>query len=470
MMKKSIFKRLFITYGITIAIGFGILALMLLKLFDQYFIENKKQLLLDYGRKITREVAVVLYLDNRDETRLINDLRILNQFLNARIWVVDKEGSIFIVSDPGEEMYLGESIAENRLNTLAKGNSIVDRGNFDGKLKELSLTVGYPIFVNNRFSGGVLVHASLPEVQKTSRGMFRLTMWVMLLSVLIAYVILYIQIRRISNPLKEISEAAKTIAGGEFQKRLKINTQDEIEELGASFNHMAESLEKIEENRRNLVANISHDLRSPMTSIRGFVEGILDGTIPEEKHEHYLKVVLEESRRLIKITNDLLELSNMQQGKTEIRKSTFELNEVIRRELISFEKRISEKQLDVSLVIHEEKTHVVSDPVLLERALANLLDNAVKFTPQGGQLSIRTWEENDRVQLEMMNTGTAIDSEELKRIWERFHKGDSSRGEYRTGFGLGLAIVKEIISKLEERIRVESGKDFVKFIFTIKKA
>lgn len=469
-MKKSIFKRLFITYGITITIGFGILSLMLLKLFDQYFIENKKQLLLDHGRKITKEVAVGVYLGNLNEMQLKNDLHILDQFLNARIWIINQEGVIFGVSDPKEEQYLGERIAEAKLRSLSKGNSIMERGNFDGKLLEPSLTVGYPIFVNERFKGCVLVHASLSEVQKTSREMFRSTMWAILLSVLIAYVVLYFQIRRISRPLKEISEAAKTIAGGEFQKRLKINTQDEIEELSTSFNHMAESLEKIEENRRNLVANISHDLRSPMTSIRGFVEGILDGTIPEDKHGHYLKIVQEESKRLIKITNDLLELSNMQQGKIEIRKSTFELNEVIRRALIAFEKRISEKQLDVSLVIHEEKTHVVSDQILLERVLSNLLDNAVKFTPQGGQLNIRTWEENDHILLEMMNTGTAIDSEELKRIWERFHKGDSSRGEYRTGFGLGLAIVKEIISKLEERIRVESGKDFVKFIFSIKKA
>ncbi len=469
-MKKSIFKRLFITYGITLAVGFGILALMLLKLFDQYFIENKKALLLEHGRKITKEVAVGVYLGNLDQARLKSDLHILDQFLDARIWIVNQEGVIFGVSDPEEEQLLGERIAEAKLLSLAKGSSIMERGNFDGKLQEPSLTVGYPIYVNERFKGCVLVHASLQEVQRTSREMFRLTMWVMFFSVLIAFIVLYIQIRRISRPLKEISEAAKTIAGGEFQKRLQINTQDEIEELGRSFNHMAESLEKIEENRRNLVANISHDLRSPMTSIRGFIEGILDGTIPAEKHGHYLGVVLEESKRLIKITNDLLELSNMQQGKTEVRKSTFELNEVIRRKLIAFEQRITEKHLDVSLVIHEEKTLVFSDQVLLERIISNLLDNAVKFSPQDGKLSIRTWEEEGRIFLEMMNTGTSIDSGELRRIWERFHKGDASRGEYRTGFGLGLAIVKEIVSKLEERIRVESGKDFVKFVFTVKKA
>ncbi len=469
-MKNSIQKRLFITYGVAIIIGFTILALSLLRIFDQYFIENRKELLYEQGRKVAREAATVLYSGNPNSRSLINDLQVLDRFLDAHIWVINSDGIIVAVSGSNEERLLGRQVREEKIGNLAKGESIEERGNFDGMLGESSLTVGYPVFVNNRFSGGVLVHASLLEIQENFREIYRLTLWVILISVAIAYAILYIQIRRISEPLKEISGAAKVIAGGEFHKRLNINTGDEIEELGNSFNNMAKSLEKIEENRRNLIANISHDLRSPMTSIRGFIEGMIDGTIPEDKREHYLNIVLDESNRLIKMTNELLELSNMQQGSLEIKKEAFELNETIRRKLVAYEKGITEKKLDVVFSMFEEKTFVLSDQTLLERVLSNLMDNAVKFTPEKGSIEIRTSTKEDRIIVEITNTGKSISSEELNRVWERFHKGDTSRGLHKGGYGLGLAIVREIISQLGERIWVSSGEGYVKFTLTIEKA
>jgi signal transduction histidine kinase len=384
--------------------------------------------------------------------------------------VVNSEGTIVALSGSNSDQLLGRSLGEEELNALSKGESIEAEGNFGGMLGEPSLTVGYPVFVNSRFAGGVLVHASLLEIQKNFREIYRLTLWAILISVAVAYGILYIQIRRISDPLKELSEAAKVIAGGEFQKRLDINTGDEIEELGRSFNNMAESLEKIEENRRNFIANISHDLRSPMTSIRGFIEGIVDGTIPEEKREHYLNIVLEESKRLINITNELLELNTMQQGRLEISKEAFELNETIRRKLIAYEGSITAKNLNVIFSMSEEKSFVMSDQLLIERVLSNLIDNAVKFTPERGSIEIKTFDKGDRINIELKNTGTGISEEELGVIWERFHKGDTSRGVYKNGYGLGLAIVKEIISRLDEKIWVSSEEGYVNFTFTIAKA
>lgn len=469
-MRNSIQKKLFITYGIAIIVGFAILALSLLSIFDRYFIENRKELLYEQGRKVAREAATVLYMGNPNSRSLINDLQVLDRFLDAHIWVVNSEGTIVAVSGSNEERLLGRQLRSEKINSLSKGDSIEARGDFDGMLGESSLTVGYPVFVNNRFSGGVLVHASLFEIQENFKEIYRLTLWAILTSVAIAYGILYIQIRRISNPLREISGAAKVIAGGEFHKRLDINTGDEIEELGRSFNNMAESLEKIEENRRNLIANISHDLRSPMTSIRGFIEGIIDGTITEDKRGHYLNIVLDESNRLIKITNELLELGNMQQGRIEIKKEPLELNETIRRKLIAYEKEITEKKLDVVFSMFDEKTLVISDRGLLERVLSNLMDNAVKFTPEKGSIEIRTSEKEGKIEVEITNTGDSISSDELNRIWDRFHKGDASRGLYKGGYGLGLAIVREIISQLEEKIWVSSDKGYVKFTFTIEKA
>lgn len=469
-MKNTILKRLFITYGIAITIGFAILALAMLKVYDQYFIENRKELLYEQGSKVAREAASVLYLGSLSSRSLSNDLQILDKFLDAHIWVLDSDGTIIALSGADRDRLLGRSVKEKELKSLAMGQSIELKGNYHGMLSEPSLTVGYPVFVNNSFAGGVLVHASLKEIQTSLREIYRLTLWAILVSLAVAYGILYIQIRRISDPIRELNEAAKIIAGGEFQKRLDINTGDEIEQLGRSFNHMAESLEKIEENRRNLLANISHDLRSPMTSIRGFIEGILDGTIPEEKREHYLKIVLEESKRLIKITNELLELNNIQQGKLDIKKEPFELNEAIRRKLIAYERGITEKRLNVTFSMYEEKSMVLSDQLLIERVLSNLIDNAVKFTPENGAIDVRTAQKANEVMVEIINTGIGISSEELNRVWDRFHKGDASRGLHKSGYGLGLAIVKEIISQLGERIWIDSGENFVKFTFSIKRA
>lgn len=469
-MRRTIFRRLFITYGVTLTVGFGILALLLLQLFNQYFIETKKQLLMEQGVKIRDELVLGLYTGQIDQKRLHDDLQVLDTFLNARIWLADNQGIVFGVSAPGEERYLGEEIGDRQLLALSQGKRIFEKGTFGGKLGEPSLTVGYPIFFNRAFKGGVLIHASLPEVQKTFADIYRITIWAILFAGLTAYGILYIQVKKISQPLKEISEAAKIIAGGEFQKRLSINTNDEIEELAKSFNHMAESLEKIEENRRNLIADISHDLRSPMTLVRGFIEGILDGTIPPEQHRHYLHIVLAESKGLIKMTNDLLELDQMQQGQIEVKNQSFELHEVIRRKLISFETPVKEKQLEVSLVLYQESVSVWADPNFLDRILSNLLDNAIKFTPPGEKVTVKTADHQQKVWVEIVNTGVTIEQKSLQKIWDRFHKGDASRGACKRGFGLGLAIVKEMIGHMQEKVWAESENGRVKITFTLTKS
>lgn len=469
-MKKSIFKRLFITYGITIILGFGILALVLMKLFSQYFIDSKKDLLLEYGQKITQDIAIGLYSGRLDRETLNEDLRILDKFLDARIWIIDGDGMIFGVSGTNEEKYLGQQVDSGRLGLLYRGKNIIETGNFGGKFRETVLTVGYPIFYNDEFKGGVLVHASMPGIQKSFRDIYSMTILAIIFSGLLAYGILYFQIKRISVPLSEISKAAKVISGGEFQKRLEIKTGDEIEELAKSFNDMAESLEKIEENRRNFIANISHDLRSPMTSIKGFVGGIMDGTIPPEMQGHYLSIVMDECQRLIKMTNELLELNNIQQGKVEVNKINFELNEMLRRKLINFEKDITKKNIDVMLKFHDDSTAVNADKAMMERIITNLLDNAVKFTEEKGYISLRTREEKNKIVVEIINTCPNIDDSQLKSMWERFHKGDETRGIYKSGFGLGLSIVKEMIMLQGEKIWADNLDGAIRFSFTIDKA
>jgi hypothetical protein len=467
-MKNKLFKRFFLTYGLTIIIGFGLLAVLLMQLFNQYFIDNKMQVMSEQGAKISQEIVSGLYTGKIDSQRFADDLQVLDKLLNARIWLVDSHGSIIGVSGTNEKKFLGQQIDQTQFLKLISGKSYFETGNFGGKLEVRSLTAAYPIYIDGTFSGGLYIHAPLTEIEKSFRGIYTITILAILLSMLLAYIILYFQVRKIAGPLAEINAAAKEIAGGEFQKRLKIKTSDEIEDLANSFNHMAESLEKIEDNRRNLIANISHDIRSPITSISGFAEGILDGTIPPEKHVEYLEKVRNESRRLIKITNNLLELSSMQQGELHPSKESFELHEMIRRSILSFERQITAKSLEVELHFFDESTFVYSDPDFVERILMNLFENAVKFTPENRAISIKTYKKSSKIIVEVVNDCVDIDEELLAKIWDRFHKGDSSRGEYKSGFGLGLAIVRQMVLLLDEKIQVESSDDNVKFTFSLE--
>ncbi|MGI6679007.1 MAG: sensor histidine kinase [Dehalobacterium sp.] len=469
-MKRTLFRKIFFTYSITLVLSFGLLALLLSQLFNQYFIETKKELLLEQGQKISERIVQSLYTGRIDQERLRNDLEVLDQFLNARIWLVNENGLITGVSAAADEGFLGAGIEESHLRQLWAGQVLYEKGTFGGKFRQAALTVGYPIYFQRAFRGGILIHASLPEVQQTFADVYRITMGAIVLAMLLAYGVLYVQVRKISRPLREISAAAKIIAGGEFQKRLNIHTGDEIEELAHSFDHMAQSLEQIEDNRRNFIADISHDLRSPMTLVRGFIEGILDGTIPPEQHRRYLEIVLAETKGIVKLTNELLELNQIQQGSVQPDLQTFELHEVLRRKLLTFEQPIQEKQLQVTLVLFQESVPVMADPKFLDRILANLLDNAVKFTPQGEKIIIKTSEHKDRVHVEIINTGIAMDEKELEKIWTRFHKRDLSRGEDKRGYGLGLAIVREMITLLDERIWAESDARQVKITFTLKKS
>ena len=220
--------------------------------------------------------------------------------------------------------------------------------------------------------------------------------------------------------------------------------------------------------RRDFIANISHELRSPITSIRGFVEGMLDGTIPPEKHEYYLNVVLDESKRLTRLISDVLDLSRLESGEFSLKMDTFELNELIRIIIIRFENEIEAKKLNVNVVLAGENMYVIGDRDRIGQVISNLLDNAIKFTPEGGSINIKTKVNGKKIVVSIGDTGVGIPENELKLIWDRFHMVDKSRTQ-KKGTGLGLSIVRQILNQHGESIWVEStvGKGST-FFFTLK--
>ena len=279
-------------------------------------------------------------------------------------------------------------------------------------------------------------------------------LWVMLAALIAAYFIT----ERITRPIKDISDAAAEYAKGRFDVRIPVSTNDEIGRLAGAMNNMAESLDNYDNMRNTFMSNVSHDLRSPMTSISGFVDGILDGVIPPEKHEYYLRIVSTEIKRLSRLVASLLDLSRIQAGDRKFTMAPFDVTEMCREILISFEQKINDKRLEVEFDSADSALMVVADRDAIYQIVYNLCDNAVKFATEGGVLRITLkCLKNKKALVSVYNDGQGIAPADIPYVFERFYKSDKSRGLNKNGAGLGLFISKTIIEAHGEKIWVESN-------------
>ena len=285
----------------------------------------------------------------------------------------------------------------------------------------------------------------------------------------LAFVISYITTKKQARPIKEMAESAHKFGRGDFSVRVtEGDRQDEIGELAESFNMMADSLERSENARRDLIANVSHELKTPMTTITGFADGILDGTIPPEKERKYLSVISSETKRLSRLVRGMLDMSHIQSAdKHELCKKSFDVSEVICESLLSLEQKITERGLDVDAKLPEEAVSVRGDRDSITQVVYNLIDNAAKFAERGSAIKVSLWKQTGKAYVSVENTGETISREELPLIFDRFHKTDRSRSEDRDGVGLGLYIVKTILDNHGEDIFVTSREGVTRFTFTL---
>ncbi len=288
--------------------------------------------------------------------------------------------------------------------------------------------------------------------------------WVMLAAMLAVYIIS----ERIIGPLKHISSAAKSFGTGHYDVRVPVKGDDEVAELALAFNNMASSIADNEEQRRTFLANVSHDLRTPMTTITGFVDGILDGAIPPEKHEYYLNVIATEVRRLSRLVGTLLDITRIQAGDRKFTMAPFNVCEMARQILISFEQKIDTKKLDVEFDCQEDDLYALADRDAIYQILYNICDNGVKFSREGGKYRIRIFCRDKKIFVSVYNEGVGIPEGDLPHIFDRFYKSDKSRGLDKTGVGLGLYIAKTIMDAHHEEIWVKSRYgEYCEFIFTL---
>ncbi len=492
--KKTIFKKLVTIFIVLLVLSYFVSGGFLYYFLNDYATKEKVDTL--EKAAINIKSNFIIYLNNREDLMVQQlftaFLDQTSEYSDSIIWIVDNKGQVAFCTPDWANTALSGYKNENNFPQLPDskmykevmnngGKTIQSIGDFYGlfssdvykKFGNSWLTIQVPFQVmpsdgKQQTIAAIYLHTPMPEIQKLRTSVFRLFIWSGGVAVFLAIVLVYVFSLRFTKPLKQINNAAKIIAAGEFRNRLSVKNDDEIGQLANSFNQMVDDLQKLEEMRRGFIANVSHELRTPMTSIRGFIEGILDGTIPTEKHEDYLVIVRDEINRLNRLVNDLLDLAKMEAGELKLNITPFDINELIRLCVIKNETLITSKNLEIEANFDSENLYVTGDRDAIERVIINLLHNAVKFSNENGRIILETVKNKDKVSVSVQDNGIGIDQNEQKRVWDRFYKSDKSRGMDKTGTGLGLAIVKNIINEHKQEIWVDSEMGSgTKFTFTL---
>lgn len=383
----------------------------------------------------------------------------------------DNEKEYINPSEPLKTMLSG-SIPSSALKENYGGEEYyVIWGTLDKMFTDTTLTVMKPIYSSGAMDYLLLLFIPLPQINVLLNVITSNFILAALISLLVSVSLSYALSYRISKPLKDMNQAAMKLASGDFTMRVdsdKDNTISEIDELIDTFNDMAESLQNSEENQRSFTASIAHELRTPMTSIIGFTDSILDGTIPPDKAKEYLEICLSEERRLSRLVTELMDVSRIESGTQKLEYTDFDINECIRRQIIKYEDRIAVKNIEVIAEFDTDSCICRCDSDSITRVVINLLDNAIKFTPEGGRINVDVSMKYTKAYISFENTGAGIDPSDIKHVFDKFYKTDKSRGLDKKGIGLGLYLVKNILVLHGETIEVKSepGK-FTRFTFTL---
>ncbi len=463
-MFKSIFGRMFSTYAVILVVLFSTIALSMSALLAQF---NERRIIetLNSVAGTVEDWTVALQVEQQDEL----SMRSYNHFL--RTWSTFAEADIIIVNRDGRvfnSTILIDSVPKKVADCITKDKMITFKSDFGGYYDDRVMSVAYPLHFKSTPIGAIIFNKSLPEMRHTVFEMLMLFVMSSLLSLIVSFIIVYFQAKKISKPITQLNRAAQNIAKGDFSERVPVTSRDEIGQLASTFNFMASSIEKSDAGRKRFVSDVSHELRTPMTSITGFVEGMLDGTIAEDEREDYLRIVRDESVRLTKLVNDMLEMSKLQSEEFKINIAPFDINDLICRSLISLEKKIEERGLDVDVDFRVDKLSVLGDKDQLQRVLINLIDNAIKFSIPDTKITVKTSIERGKAKIAVSNVGDRLSDNDMKHIFDRFYKTDTSRERDRTGAGLGLSFVKNILRLHNQTISVRNVKDGENYITTFE--
>ena len=471
---KTMFGRQFLLTAACILCSILILGASF-RVFIQRYVQSESQKSLYQSAEAVAELASAYEsigdLENNWEFHI--NLSFAAEAAGTDTVICDETGVVILCSCSEFRCeHLGLQVPQAFVDQVIQEGKTADAGILQGLYDDSRSVVSIPIIsqADGVASGIVIASTGQTQVVGVIRQMTDIFLMTGAVVLLLAVIACSALMRRTSQPLKDLAGAARRFGHGNLDARVELDEHNpaEIEELAVAFNNMADSPEKSEQQRKEFIANVSHELKTPMTTIAGFMDGMLDGTIPPEQHRHYMQIVSDEVRRLSRMVRGMLDISRLQdQTIPEEKKTVFDLCEAAGQVLVSFEQKITQKQLDVQVDMPDEATYTLADADSITQVIYNLMDNAVKFCQQGGTLGLKIQPEDKKIFVSVSNTGLTIPENELSRIFDRFHKTDKSRSIDRDGVGLGLYIVKTIICSHGEDISVTSRDGLTVFTFSL---
>ncbi|MFI3170619.1 MAG: HAMP domain-containing sensor histidine kinase [Faecalibacterium sp.] len=474
-MRKSISVSFFSMAAFLLLAGIAVMGASEMYLVGQYFAKEKYDTLDEVSRVTNVEIVGdiiqgtpegLLALESNAE--FFRKVQLVAMSAEIEVFYVDVQGNISVATDESlvQNLHVGDDILV--LVAEQAGEALHERGTLDGVLSEscyISARVVYN--VAGEIQGYLFACEPNSSLQAFLMDMFSNFLLSASLMLLIASVLTMYLTQRMTAPLHEITVAAQKFGGGELSTRVAVLGDDEIAQLAENFNRMAANLEEADRSRGQFMGNIAHELRTPMTTIKGFVDGVLDGTIPPELQTHYLQIVSNETGRLARLVQNMLDVTKLEQGEYQVNARRYAIEETLMGAALSAEQRITDGGIEVE-GLSTDKTFVYADPDLVHQVVYNLLDNAIKFTPSGGTITFHAIQLGPMVEVSIQNSGAGISEAALPFVFERFYKEDASRGLNAKGSGLGLHICKVLITLSGGQIRVESAQgEWCKFTFSL---
>ncbi|MBQ2687840.1 MAG: HAMP domain-containing histidine kinase [Clostridia bacterium] len=468
-VNKTVFRR-FLFYSIVIVLlCLLIITVILIYPVTDYIERVKKEELIknteDVSAKITEISSGKL---NASEEYIFTYLDGLSESMDADIILSDKSGRIVFVSSADTTHNIGGYLPALVLSNL-DDSSFFAYGNIGGFYDKAYYVAATPVYTNTGTVAGYCVVAQHTVWSSDAvPSVFFVFTLVVLLSALLIFSLTSVYAFNTTRPLKQMTAATKRFASGDFESRVYVKNKDEIGELASAFNEMADSLASMEGIRRNFIANVSHELKTPMTTISGYIDGILDGTIPKTEQEYYLSIVSEETKRLSRLVTSMISLSKIDSGEIKVNKTSFDILDVVFSVLQSFESKLSEKKLTIEGLDIEENIMIFGDRDLIHQTIYNLVENAVKFTNENGVIRFEFSKEKGFNIVSIENSGKGILPEDIRFVFDKFYKADKSRSSDKRSMGLGLYICRTVVALHGGKITADSKPDeYCRFTFTL---
>lgn len=475
-MKNRLFHKIFLSTAAALIISTVLIIILLSVSVNNYFVKDKKQLLTDNCRTLSAVLSSRTDNNLNFYASLDGAISVVSDSVLGEAYVSDAAGNVFTCScdewSTDKTCVHSKGTIPQDILTAASNGSYFEVGHFSNRFSNTYYTAATPFYSSDgKPVGFVFISSPASLLQSMWTELTDIYILCAALPLTVLFIFLYFMTKRITRPVNLMSKAAVSMSKGDFSQRIPVSGDNEISELAEAFNAMSNSLTQLESMRRSFIANVSHELRTPMTTIGGFIDGILDGTIPPDKQDYYLNIVSTEIRRLSRLVQSMLSLARLESGEQRVVPTEFGLTELACEVLLSQEQRIESKNINIEGLSEGNDITVTADRDLIYQAVFNLADNAIKFTPDNGTIKLSvSKDEVGNVRFAIRNNGKGIMPDEMPYIFDRFYKSDKSRSKNKEGTGLGLYLVKTIVDIHNGNITVSSQPDkFTEFVITFPK-